>query len=113
MCLHSVHPVVTGYNSFFCPLSPISPPPPHTHTSYTHSHSPVVQAGHHISSLPAGPGTGTSAGAVESQPPASSSSPPAPPSPSPPPADGCTPLVSVIHSGRREVGGGIWEEDQE
>ena len=87
--------------SFFCPLSPISPSAlPHTHT-----HSPVAQAGHRTSSLPVGPGTGISAGAAESQPPASSSSPPAPPSPSPPPADGYTPLVSVIHSGRREVGG--------
>ena len=84
--------------SFFCPLSPISPSAlPHTHT-----HSPVVQAGRHTSVVPAGPGTGTSAGAVESQPPASSSSPPVPPSPSPPPADGCTPLVSVIYSGRTE-----------
>ena len=81
--------------SFFCP-----PTPPHTHT-----HSPVAQAGHRTSVVPVGPGTGTSAGAAESQPPVSSSSPPAPPSLSPPPADGCTPLVSVIHSGRREVGG--------
>ena len=57
-----------------------------------------------------GLGTGTSVGAVESQPPASSSSPPVPPSPSPPPVDGCMPLVSMIHGERREEGGGRWEE---
>ena len=76
--------------------------------SQIHTHSPVAQAGRHISVVPAGLGTGTSAGAAESQPPVSSSSPPLPPSPSPPPADGCTPLVSMIHGERREVGG-RWE----
>ena len=81
-------------------LSFSPPPPPHTHTC----HSPVVQAGHCTSVVLAGLGTGTSAGVVESQPPVSSSSPPVPPSPSPPPADGCTPLVSVIHGERREEG---------
>ena len=95
---HSVHPVVTGYKSvsFFSPSSLL------THTL----HLPVAPAGHHISSVPADPGTGISAGAAESQLLVSSSSPPAPPSPSPPPADGCTPLVSGIDSGRREVRGG-------
>ena len=101
----SLHPVVTGYKSvsFFSPSSLL------THTR----HLPVAQAGHHTSSVPADPGTGISAGAAESQLLASSSSPPAPPSPSPPPADGRTPLVSVIHIGRRVVGGGWWEVGQE
>ena len=99
--LHSVHHALTGYNRFFSTSSPLPPPP----LTYTRP-SPVAQAGHRTSSVPVGPGSGTPAGAAESQPPASSSSPPASPSPSPPPADGCTPLVSVIHSGRREEGGG-------
>ena len=54
-----------------------------------------MSAGRHISSEPAGPGTGISAGAVGSPPPASSSSPPVPPSTSLPPTGGHTPLVSV------------------
>ena len=93
--LHLVHPVVIGYVTGFSGYSSFP---------FTHTHnSPVAQAGRHISVVPAGLGTGTSAGAAESQPPVSSSSPPVLPSPSPPPADGCTPLVSVIHSahGRR------------
>ena len=98
----SLHPVVTGQKSvsFFSPSSLLT----HTH------HLPVAPAGHHTSSVPADPGTGISADAAESQPPASSSSPPALPSPSPPPTGGHTPLVSVIHSGKRVVGRGWWEE---